>query len=81
MDTGHRRVLAISTIKKAAFQGSHMHGVKSGKSAADTIAVEVRPSTAPILYGKFLYTLLNKMTFQRRHYVGIGRQSPQLSTD
>ena len=45
VDTGHRRVLAISTIKKAAFQG----GVKCGKSAADTLAVEVYPSTAPIL--------------------------------
>ena len=35
MDTGHRRVLAISTIK-TTFQD----GVKCGKSAADTIAVE-----------------------------------------
>ena len=47
MDTGHRRVLAISTIKKATFQGAR--GVNRGKSAADTLAVEVCPSTAPIL--------------------------------
>ena len=47
MDTGHRRVLAILTTKKAAFQGAR--GVNSGKSAADTVAVEVCPSTAPIL--------------------------------
>ena len=47
MVTGHRRVLAISTIKKAAFQGAR--GVKCEKSAADTVAVEVCPSTAPIL--------------------------------
>ena len=47
MDTGHRRVLAMSTIKKAAFQGAH--GVKYVKSTADTVAVEVCPSAAPIL--------------------------------
>ena len=47
MDSGHRRVLAISTITKAAFQGAH--DVKCGKSAVDTVAVEVCPSTAPIL--------------------------------
>ena len=34
--------------EKAAFQGAR--GVKCGKSAADTVAVEVCPSTAPILY-------------------------------
>ena len=48
MVTGYRQVLAlaISTIKKAAFQG----GLNSGKSAAlDTVAVEVCPSTTPIL--------------------------------
>ena len=47
MDTGQRRVLAISMIKKAAFQGAR--GVKCRKSVADTVAVEVCPSTAPIL--------------------------------
>ena len=47
MDTGHRRVLAISTIKKATFQGAR--GVKCGKSAVDIVAVEVCPSTTPIL--------------------------------
>ena len=47
MDTGHRRVLAISMIKKAAFQGAC--GLKCEKFAADTVAVEVCPSTAPIL--------------------------------
>ena len=48
MDTGDRRVLAISVIKKAVFQGAR--GVKCGKSAADTlVTVEVCPSTAPIL--------------------------------
>ena len=47
MDTGHRQVLAILTIKNAAFQGAC--GVKCGKSAADTVAVEACPSTAPIL--------------------------------
>ena len=31
--------------QKAAFQG----GVKCGKSAADTVAVEICPSTSPIL--------------------------------
>ena len=46
MDTGHRRVLAISTINKPAFQGAC--GVKCGKSAVTTVAVEVCPSTAPI---------------------------------
>ena len=47
MDTGHRRVLPILTIKKTAFQGAR--GVKCGKSAAGTVAVEVCPSTVPIL--------------------------------
>ena len=47
MDTGHRRVLAILMINKAAFQGAR--GVKCGKSAVDTVAVEVCPSTASIL--------------------------------
>ena len=47
MDTTHRWVLAISTIKKDTCQGAR--GIKSGKSAADTVAVEVCPSTAPIL--------------------------------
>ena len=41
MDTGHSQVLAILMIKKAAFQGAR--GVNSGKSAADTVAVEVCP--------------------------------------
>ena len=45
VDTDHRRVIAIVMIKKAAFQGV----VKYGKSAADTVAVEVCPSTAPVL--------------------------------
>ena len=47
MNTGHRRVLAISTIKKAAFQGAC--GVKCGKSAVDTVAVEVCTGTALVL--------------------------------
>ena len=47
MDTGHRQVLGILTIKKAAFQGAC--GVRCWNSAADTVAVEVCPSTAPIL--------------------------------
>ena len=47
MDTSHRQVLAISMIKNAAFQGAR--GVKCGKSAVDTVAVEVYPSTASIL--------------------------------
>ena len=47
MDTGHRRVLAISMIKKAAFQGAC--DVKCEMSAVDTVAVEVCPSTAPFL--------------------------------
>ena len=33
--------------QKATFQGAR--GVKCGKSTADTVAVEVYPSTAPIL--------------------------------
>ena len=33
--------------QKAAFQGAR--GVKCGKSVANTVAVEVYPSTAPIL--------------------------------
>ena len=47
MDTVHRWVLAILTIKKAAFQGAR--GVKCGKSAADAVAVEVCPRTTPIV--------------------------------
>ena len=47
--------------QNAAFQAAH--GVKCGKSAADTVAVEVCPSTSPILLGKFLYTSLNKKDF------------------
>ena len=47
MDTGHRQVLAISTIKKAAFQGAR--GVTCGKSAVDRVAVEVCPNIARIL--------------------------------
>ena len=46
MDTSHRWVLAILTIKKGAFQSAC--GVKCGNFAADTVAVEVCPSTAPI---------------------------------
>ena len=47
MDTGHRLVLAVLMIKKVAFQGAC--GDKCGKSAVDTVAVEIHPSTAPNL--------------------------------
>ena len=53
VDTGHRPVLAILTIKKAAFQGAC--GVKCGKSSVDTVAVEVCPNTAPNLREILVY--------------------------
>ena len=61
MDTDHRRGISHFDDQKAVFQGAR--SVKCGKSAADTVAVEVCPSTAPILLGKFLYTSLNKKDF------------------
>ena len=46
VDTGRSWVLAILTIKSAAFQEG---GVKCCKSAVDKVAVEVCPSSTPIL--------------------------------
>ena len=72
--TGYRQVLAISTIKTADFQV----GLTCGKSAAlDTVAVEVYPSTTPILQGKFLHTSLNKKGFSQ---VSLCRHQPSVST-
>ena len=48
MDTGHRQVLAILMINKL-FLKVNVVSNSYGKSAADTVAVEVCPNTVPIL--------------------------------